>query len=101
MQPCNRATARQGGEPRGLSYPPCCAGKKPDRRGEAPYLLPGGRVIEMEDSLTAIKREIKEELNILIKEFDERVDNLINLTEKLFDYSKALDTKDKLNKENI
>ena len=31
---------------------------------EAPYLLPGGRVIEMEDSLTAIKREIKEELNI-------------------------------------
>lgn len=29
-----------------------------------PYLLPGGRVMEMEDSLTAIKREIKEELNI-------------------------------------
>lgn len=39
----------------------------------------------------------KEYLDIV----DERVDNLINLTEQLFDYSKALDTKDKLKKENI
>lgn len=30
----------------------------------APYLLPGGRVNKLEDSLNAIKREIKEELNI-------------------------------------
>lgn len=36
-----------------------------------------------------------------LKIVDERVDNLIELTEQLFDYSKALDTKDKLNKENI
>ena len=44
----------------------------------------------------SIKKQ-KEYIEII----DERVDNLINLTEQLFDYSKALDTKDKLVKENI
>lgn len=42
-------------------------------------------------------RKQKEYLNII----DERVDNLIELTEQLFDYSKSIDTKDIINKENI
>lgn len=36
-----------------------------------------------------------------LKIIDERVDNLIFLTEQLFDYSKALDTQDRIKKENI
>jgi len=43
-----------------------------------------------------IKKQ-KEYLNII----DERVDSLINLTEQLFDYSKAIDKEDTINKENI
>ena len=35
-----------------------------------------------------------------LKIIDERVDNLIFLTEQLFDYSKALDTQDQIKKEN-
>jgi len=47
----------------------------------------------------------KEKSNIKQKEYlhiiDERVDNIIELTEQLFDYSTALDNEDKLTKENI
>ena len=52
--------------------------------------------IDLLKKTTSLKKQ-KEYIEII----DERVDNLINLTEQLFDYSKALDTKDKLNKENI
>ena len=52
--------------------------------------------IDLLKKTTSLKRQ-KEYIEII----DERVDNLINLTEQLFDYSKALDTKDKVNKENI
>ena len=52
--------------------------------------------IDLLKKTTSLKKQ-KEYIEII----DERVDNLINLTDQLFDYSKALDTKDKLNKENI
>ena len=43
------------------------------------YSLPGGRVKYMEDSLCAIKRELKEELGIIIKDKDiELIDMLEN-----------------------
>ena len=52
--------------------------------------------IDLLKKTTSLKKQ-KEYIEII----DERVDNLINLTDQLFDYSKALDTKDKLNKVNI
>lgn len=64
---------------------------------------------DLRTPLTSIRGYIdllkKEKLNKkqikYLKVVDERVDNLIILTEQLFDYSKALDISDKLNKENI